>query len=164
MSRLNQFSSLAERFEAQYTPEPNSGCWLWIGTTGRRGYGQIKHGYRTRLAHRVSYELFRGAVAPAQSVCHRCDNPSCVNPEHLFLGTADDNNKDKAAKGRAWRPAGACHPSAKLTEADAIAILQSTESGKAVAARYGVHPSTVSEIRSGRKWGHLQANYRAMKV
>lgn len=93
---------LREAFEAKYIPEPNSGCWLWTGALWLNGYGQLKIP-RTRKnigAHFASYVLHYGRVAPGIYVCHTCDVPCCVNPEHLFLGTQSDNMRDASRKGR----------------------------------------------------------------
>lgn len=95
--------SLAERFWLKVTKTDK--CWTWIGNHDSKGYGRI-YDLRTRtkrLAHRVSWELANGLIPEGMAVCHHCDNPPCVRPEHLFLGTLDDNNKDRAAKGRTSR-------------------------------------------------------------
>jgi hypothetical protein len=90
----------------KFIPEPNTGCWLWIGTTHPiGGYGRIKkridkNKWVQYEAHRVSYELFKGIIPKYLMVCHKCDTPSCVNPNHLFLGTAKDNMQDMVSKGR----------------------------------------------------------------
>lgn len=95
---VTNLMSLRERFERQHTK--GNGCWPWIGRLSHVGYGQIKQHYRTRHAHRVSYELNVGPIPEGMLVCHRCDNRQCVNPDHLWLGTFGDNNRDRNAKGR----------------------------------------------------------------
>lgn len=77
-----------------------SSCWTWSGRIGDRGYGQFDDGDRTLRAHRVAWTLTRGEIPAGMQVLHRCDNPACVRPDHLFLGTHDDNMRDMAAKGR----------------------------------------------------------------
>ena len=93
-----------ERFNQKFIPEPNTGCWLWIARLNNRGYGVIGRGRRgdgTTAAHRVSWELFCGLIPNGMHVLHKCDNPPCVNPQHLFLGTHGDNMRDAVRKGRA---------------------------------------------------------------
>ena len=85
-----------ERFWPKVEPEPNSGCWLWNGAVDKRGYGRLG---RT-LAHRISYEIAYGRPGRGLYVCHTCDVPGCVRPDHLFLGTQSDNIRDAATKGR----------------------------------------------------------------
>jgi hypothetical protein len=95
--------TLAEKFWPNVSPEPNTGCWLWTASVmeKRRGYGQIQFGGTLLKAHRVSWELHHGAgSAKGLFVCHHCDVPSCVNPDHLFLGTNTDNVHDMVAKHR----------------------------------------------------------------
>lgn len=100
-----------ERLMEKISPEPNTGCWLWTGGTHRFGHGYILIGSRSNGtrecvgAHRVSFELFCGPIPNGLFVCHRCDVPQCVNPDHLFLGTAKDNMMDAAKKGRVGKNA-----------------------------------------------------------
>ena len=91
-----------ERFESKYIPEPNSGCWLWSGSLrGSYDYGQFSLTHTKPVpAHRFSYTTYRGDIPKGMLVLHTCDVPTCVNPDHLFLGTQDDNMRDKVNKGR----------------------------------------------------------------
>jgi len=94
------YRPLAERFHERFIPVPESGCWLWLGSTSK-GYGSIRRdAYRMALAHRIAWELHRGPVSDDTLVLHHCDVPCCVNPYHLFLGDHVDNEQDKLAKGR----------------------------------------------------------------
>lgn len=94
--------TLRQRFDAGYTPEPNSGCWLWGKSVNKKGYGQISRSRKEgpALAHCVSWQLAKGEIPQGLCVLHRCDVPCCVNPDHLWLGTKADNNRDMAGKGR----------------------------------------------------------------
>lgn len=93
---------VGERFFAQTTPEPMSGCLLWMGAGDHLGYGRFGQRSKVSLSHRVAWELSRGAIPDGLCVCHKCDNPSCVNVEHLFLGTQRENLADRDRKGRLW--------------------------------------------------------------
>lgn len=91
---------LIDRFMDSVMPEPMSGCWLWLGGCTSVGYGAISHGGVQQLAHRVAFELFRGCIPSGMVVCHKCDTRACANPDHLFVGTQQDNINDMKAKGR----------------------------------------------------------------
>lgn len=101
MSRSREFQNLSflERFDRSHTPEPNSGCWIWTGCIDSRSYGVIWRQGKQMLAHRASWLEFRGEIG-GLFVCHHCDNPLCVNPSHLFLGSHTDNMRDAKRKGR----------------------------------------------------------------
>lgn len=95
-----------ERFMSRVEPEPNTGCWLWTGPSNSKGYGKTTHGFmpsgagRIVLAHRMAWIIRFGSIPDGLCVLHRCDNPPCVNTDHLFLGTQGDNSTDKARKCR----------------------------------------------------------------
>jgi hypothetical protein len=155
-NHINPAAPLAERFEENFIPEPMSGCYLWIGPQNKQGYGIISvqedRGYRCRLAHRVSWRLYRGIIQPGLFVCHKCDIPLCVNPAHLFLGTHNDNMADMWSKGR-----GAKHQ-AKLAANQVIEIRARHERGEKIrdlSAEYGLHPTTVQDIVNRESWQEL---------
>jgi len=123
----------------------------------KHGYGVVKVEGKAQLAHRVSYLYFRGPL-DLPFVCHKCDNPSCVNPDHLFLGTNQDNIDDKVAKNRQSKigqAKGVLHSLAKLTEEDVLYIRQSTESQKTLATKYNTTQSNISLIKNKHSWSHI---------
>lgn len=139
-------------------------CWLWTGSLNPNGYGQLgtTHNYVNKvfLAHRYSYELHFGPIPAGLYVCHKCDNPPCVNPAHLFLGTNSENILDCIAKGRFGdhRVQGARHGCAKLTDAQVYAIRERCNRGDLrplIAQDFGVSLSLVSHIHTRRVWKHL---------
>lgn len=93
---------MREHFLSKVMPEPNTGCWIWLAHCYKNGYGQFHIKRHPHLAHRISYTLFRGEIPGGMFVCHQCDMPQCVNPEHLFLGTHEENMDDARKKGRKY--------------------------------------------------------------
>lgn len=134
--------------------DPATGCWNFTGAARNKGYGQISIRGKVTLAHRAAYELFLGPIPSGLQICHRCDNPLCINPSHLFAGSAEENMQDAAKKGRTAR--GGNHPCAKLTEADARAIRGMEGHPREIARRFNVSPSAVIGIRLRRTWKHLE--------
>lgn len=129
-----------------------------IGRTDSRGYKQIHVGKGKRvLAHRKAYEDAYGPIPEGMVVRHMCDNPPCVNLEHLELGTHADNMRDMAERGRAYRPTwrGETAPGAKLTEDDVRFIRQSPMRGVDLAAMFGVGKANITNIRKRRTWTHV---------
>ena len=150
--------SIRDRLLKHSIPVTESGCWLWTASTGTAGYGQLsvetEKGRRPLLAHRLSYETFKGPVGD-NFVLHRCDVRACINPDHLFLGTHQDNMDDKVAKGRQRRGTGI--PQAKLTDQQVQEILwlRGLKTQREVAKLYGVSQSLVSLLQSGKSRRHL---------
>ena len=146
-----------QRFSTLYAIDPGTDCWNWTGGKKNR-YGQFWLDGKNHKANRASWMLNRGDIPNGFYVCHRCDNPLCVNPEHLFLGTAQDNSDDMMQKGRHHFPAGENAPNHKLTTEQAIAIRESTLMGIELARLYGVGPMQISRIRRGLRWRHLNVS------
>lgn len=138
-------------------------CWLWTGLRTELGYGRLTINWRGMKAHRRAWELTYGPIPDGLDVCHRCDNPPCVRPEHLFLGTHPDNMADMARKGRAGsakrpHPVGTASHLARLTDGDVIAIRAARRHGtslQVLAERYDVAQSTISAICLRHTWSHL---------
>lgn len=134
-------------------------CWIFLGNKDKDGYGIFTHGRGKQLrAHRASYEFHKKTSAFGLLVCHTCDNPSCINPDHLFLGKPKDNTQDMIRKGRKANIKGSIHPSAKLDEIDVIAIKKQRLLGKKlkeIADQFGIAFQTVSEICKGKTWKHI---------
>lgn len=146
------------KFEDLYIPEPNSGCWLWLGgRDGYRRYGYFSPRYQGELyAHRVSWLIHRGPIASGLRVCHKCDVTLCVNPDHLFLGTQQDNMDDMMRKGRRNAARGERVGGAKLTASDVISIRNDPRKQVALAAIFGVRRETISAIKRRRIWRHIE--------
>lgn len=159
---MSSLSSLEERFWAKVNKADGiEKCWEWIAYKDTKGYGHFHKAGRGGMAkaHRVSYEISVGPIPAGLLVCHKCDNPSCVNPWHLFLGTDKDNSDDKMKKGRFKKvyPQGEKNGNAKLTETQIKQIrarLATGETQSLIAADYGVSGTTISRINRAVRWGH----------
>jgi hypothetical protein len=132
------------------------GCWPFMGARNNKGYGQMRVNGKMFPAHRVAFIVASGCHPGPLFVLHRCDNPPCCNPAHLFLGTAGDNIRDCAAKGRTAR--GESHRASKLTK-DVVGEIRRLSSegvqGLAIARRFGVTPQTISHIVTRKTWRHV---------
>ncbi len=141
--------------EANAMPIPHCGCWVWMGCLTRGGYGSLRYNGPTRLAHRVSWLAFKGVIPADRDVLHQCDEPSCVNPDHLFLGDHSDNMRDMFAKGRGNRVTGERHHKSKLTVEDVRSIRASGLSAYAVAKQYDMDKSTIQDVLNRKTWKHV---------
>lgn len=142
---------MCERFWIKV--DKSNDCWNWTATKNRSGYGQFRYEGRIVKAHRFSYELSNGKIAAGLSVCHTCDNTSCVNPSHLFIGTDGDNKRDMYQKKR--HVFGEKHPNSKLCVATVLAIRDEVKNGvshRVIALKYNTQKSQVSLIANRKRW------------
>lgn len=141
-----------DRFWSKVEVRGPDDCWNWTACKVR-GYGVLWHDGNNKRAPRLAYFLAHGEIPSDQVILHSCDNPACVNPAHLSLGTSPENTADRHRKGRDVR--GERQHLAKLTDDVVRAIFQDTRSGPEIAAAYGVNRSTVNRIRRGETWRHV---------
>jgi len=142
------------RFHQSYDVDSN-GCWIW-NKCKSSGYGRVKVDGKLLNAHRVSFELHHHQITEGLYVCHSCDVKACVNPDHLFIGTAQDNVADRVKKGRSAR--GVSNVKAKLTEADVLSIRDLCSSGVSrviIGVAFNVTPSCVGRIERRDTWTHI---------
>ena len=136
--------------------EFTSNCWIWRAYKNSDGYGTIRYKGKMWKAHRLSYFLHHGDIGD-KLVMHSCDNPSCVNPGHLSLGTNKDNMSDRGDRGRTNRPVGEKNPKAKLTEQKVkeIKMLFNKLKRKEIAKLYNVKIATIDDIKYNKRWKHV---------
>ena len=150
--RITRRDPIEVRFWSRVYPEPNTGCWLWAGAPNPGEYGRICAGGRQVLVHRYSYEMYVGPIPADLCVCHRCDEPACVNPEHLFLGTRPENTADMDRKNRRARGQ---LVGAKLTAEQVLVIATRPGSTRKMAKEYGVSRPTIQQILRGNTWQYV---------
>lgn len=138
--------------------QKGEGCWLWQGKTDKDGYGILMVECRKMRAHRFAYELENGPIQSGLHVCHRCDTPACVRPDHLFLGTNADNLADMRRKGRDNPPRGERHRKHILTEklVAAIRLLGRKMGYRRISHQLGVSRGAVRDVLTGATWKHVR--------
>lgn len=152
--------TIAESFDDHYLVDEKTGCWNWVRARDSDGYGHFVLNGRWQKAHRYAYERVHGPLAAGLKACHRCDNPPCVNPAHIFAGTNSDNMKDATRKGRAKAPVftGEAHGMAIVTEAEVLEIRRRRAAGERrvdVARRIGISPELTYRIEKRKIWRHI---------
>lgn len=149
---------------AACVPIPEAGCWIWPNSGDQKGYGRCRHNGRTWATHRLAWTQQHGPIPRGMLVCHKCDTPACCNPDHLFLGTAQDNARDRDSKGR--QVAATCgatnpvkhssHHQAKLTDHEVKVIREMTAMRELpqgdIAKLFGVSQPCISAIHRGHTW------------
>ena len=157
-SKVLDMNVVRARFEARAYPEPNTGCWLWATQADPYGYGNFSFGNKNRLAHRASYMIYKGEIPDGLFVCHSCDMPACVNPEHLFLGTNLDNMLDRDSKQRQAR--GKAIPQTKLSLEEVIQIREAYAVGNTtynrLAKQFNVKDTTIQAIIQRKSWKYVK--------
>ena len=154
------------RFLEKVDVKSNDKCWEWLGYKTWEGYGRLRNLNREKiLVHRFSWLIHFGKIPEGMLICHHCDNPPCVNPEHLFMGTHQDNAIDRERKNRRKAPKGEESSLSKLKNKDVIEIREKFRNGKRncdLAREYKVHPSTISLIVLKKK--NMQINFYKTKT
>ena len=150
--------TIQDKFGDDYVDErtitlAESGCWIWMLSTVKGGYGKAYDGSKTYMAHRAIWEARNGPIPEGMLLCHRCDIASCVNPDHMFLGTSSDNSADMVKKGRSAR--GEKIGNAKLTPDLVSRIRKSSKTDQATAHEFGVSKTSIWHVRNNVTWRHV---------
>lgn len=145
--------TIDEQFWSKVKKGRKNECWLWTGAMNKAGYGNIKVNGAYTNAHRISYSIHFGSIGIGLVVCHKCDNPSCVNPNHLFAGTPHENDIDKVRKKR--HIYGAKHPMAKLSDSEVLVIRDEIGTHELIAKRHNVSRRLIGMIKNRSIWRHL---------
>lgn len=158
--------TLEQRFLEKVNMLGESDCWNWEGACYSNGYGQIaialgaKCKRKNLLAHRVSYTLYCGEIPDGMVICHTCDNPRCVNPNHLFLGTQQENLADMTSKGRRKYPVDFGGSNRILNEDSVLEILLSGDTSASLSRKYGVTDAAIRAVRNGITWGWFRPDIK----
>jgi hypothetical protein len=139
-------------FAERSVVNPVTGCHEWVSPVLQSGYGVLKHRQKQWKAHRFLWTFRNGPIPDGMLVCHKCDNRRCINPDHLFLGTTQDNVDDKMKKGRFKLLRGEQIGTSKLKPQDVIAIINDSRPQAKIAAAYGIAQSNVSMIKQRKAW------------
>lgn len=157
MGMTEQKSTVFQRFVETGWDEDDNGCWIWRGSKAnkRGGYGQLSNGRGKVLkTHRISYEYFKGRIPRKSLIRHICDNPPCVNPDHLLLGNHKDNSNDAISRGRANHQvmSGEFCPASKLSWEQVLEIRKSEKSLSKLAKQYNISKTSIANIKKNKTW------------
>ncbi len=157
MTRGPKPRPLTERFFEKIEPITESGCWIWTGCLNNKGYGQVRgDDGSTVTAHRASYMMHKAEIPDGMLVLHDCDIRCCVNPDHLYVGTAAENTEDARTRGKLC--CGERNPSSRLTSGQVVEIrqrLKGNDSMSSIASMFDVGRKTISDISNGKTWRHI---------
>lgn len=145
---MKKVLTVKQRFSTMFRKCKKTGCWVWTKSKTSKGYGRMNVDGKTVRAHRLAWKLYNGRIGKGKCVLHKCDNPSCVNPDHLFLGTNSDNTRDMMEKQRYFGKL-------KVKEVSEIKKLLKTHTQVELADKYNVSQSAISSIKTGRNWSHV---------
>lgn len=153
-----------ERFRDFIRMEEN-GCHIWRGSTNQWGYGRFRFEGKTHSSHRLAYYFHTGVDPYPMLVLHKCDNPKCVNPEHLFLGTDYTNSQDRQSKGRTARPEGEKHWKSSIDDAQAIEIRKRVVALRdSISAEFSMSKQAAMDIIRGKRWKHIKTEQNLAAV
>lgn len=152
-------SKLLDRVQAT-----EAGCWEWQGGRFPDGYGSMKWNGKARGTHRLSFEAFKGPIPDGMLVRHSCDNPPCINPDHLLVGTNKDNVADCISRGRRGDLSGENNGVSKLIDADILEIRASNEPTQILASKFGIDRTTIWGIRVGKTWKHVDLGVSSIRA
>ena len=156
---------LEERLNQRSKVNAETGCIEWTGSKNSADYGMIGvRGRKLVLTHRLAWELKNGEIPSGMYICHKCDNPPCMNTDHLFLGAPKDNSIDRNIKGRQASHKGRLNGRAKLTEDQVMEIRSDSRGHRKIAIDYKISAAVVLSIRHGRSWAHLPQSQSSMEV
>ena len=145
------------RFEEKFIPEPNSGCWLWTASQSGHGYGYFFMDGRGTRAHRAAWILYQGEIPNDLCVLHKCDNPQCVNPDHLWLGSHAENMIDRGKKARSARGVRVNTTKLSIDDVKKVrALLKKGINCTAIARSFGVSTTAIHAIRNRRTWAWIE--------
>lgn len=152
-----EWRKLQARLEKHSIPITECGCQIWLRSIGSTGYGTIRSNAlgRTLSTHRLAHTIYNGPIPDGLLVLHTCDIPHCINPNHLFLGDDASNASDRDAKGRNKSPKGSNQPNSKLTEEQALAILDDHRTYQEISAAYNISEGPIKNIKTGKSWRHV---------
>lgn len=157
MNKRHSYRNTVESLKAK-TTKTSTGCWEWAGSRTKDGYGRTMEWPKSITTHRLMYKLFYGSIPEGKHILHKCDNPPCINPHHLWSGTHVDNMVDMTKKGRRVRLPGELNPAAKLDSHKVRKIRSLIEEGvstEELSVQYDVCKATILHIKSRRIWNHI---------